>query len=210
MDGFMDGIYLEDAQVLCVGTKRDELLVSEVTRLLMEANKRPTLTTRYKRQRLMRGITLSSTVTNLRNDVTAALLKSGRDETHSSDSDISVEMNVSASASSSSRFHTSDVHVKQRPRKADRLRLDSSGVRQAMNQKVSNNGSVAALPLFYEDPRTSKKSRAGSVLRAGVNRWMESDEGKAWLGAKSKKLNHKLNDGHSSEASVTNSDDEHA
>ena len=81
---FMDGIFLEDAQVLCIGTKRDELLVSEVTRLLMEANKRPTLTARYKRRRLMKGIAVSSSVTNSRNDAAAALLNSGRDQAHSS------------------------------------------------------------------------------------------------------------------------------
>ena len=156
MARFMDGIFLEDAQVLCIGTKRDELLVSEVTRLFMEANKRPTLTARYKRQRLMQGIARSSSVTNLRNDVAAALLISGRDQAHSSGSDESVDLAMGASAPSSSRFHTSDVSLKQRPQRADRLRLDNAGVWKAMEQKVSNDGSVAALPLFYEDPRTEK------------------------------------------------------
>ena len=39
---------------------------------------------------------------------------------------------------------------------------------------------------------------------------MKSDEGKAWLTSKSKKLNHKLNDGLSSEGSVTDSNDDAA
>ena len=74
---FMDGIFLDDAQVICVGTKRDELLVSEVTRLLMLANRLSTLGSRYKRQRLMNGVAVSSSVHNLREDINAALLASG-------------------------------------------------------------------------------------------------------------------------------------
>ena len=112
-----------------------------------------------------------------------------------SDSDGSVDVGPGAAASSSDRFQTVAVDVQQRPGRAERTRLDNVAVQQVLSRVVSQDGSVAALPLFYEDPRTTARSRAGSVLRANVNRWLESDEGKAWMTSKKKMLDSKLNDG---------------
>ena len=190
---FMDGIFLDDAQVLCIGNRRDEMLAAEVTRLLMLANKNATLSARYKRQRSTRGIAVSSSVHNLREDTQAALLASGHDRIDSDDSDESVDLSTVA-ASSSSRFYSMDVDLRHRPRRAKRFLLEHERVQEVLDRVVSKQGSVAALPLFYEDPRTAKKSRAGSVIRDTVNRWLESEEGKSWMTTRDKALGAGLND----------------
>ena len=45
-------------------------------------------------------------------------------------------------------------------------------------------GRVAALPVYYEDPRQAKKSKAGSVKATGLQVWLSSAEGKEWQEAK--------------------------
>ena len=53
---------------------------------------------------------------------------------------------------------------------------------------VSAQGVVSALPAFQEDPRTSSKSRAVSVIRGGLTKWWESEDGKKWLSSRKKRF----------------------
>ena len=93
--------------------------------------------------------------------------------------------------------------VRHRPKKAERMRLQHEGVQQVLDGVVSTDGLVAALPLFYQDPRKVKKSLAGSTIKKNINRWLDSEEGQAWMIARNKSLGSisKLNGNLSSDSS---------
>ena len=83
------------------------------------------------------------------------------------------------------------------------MRLQHEGVQQVLDGVVSTDGLVAALPLFYQDPRKVKKSLAGSTIKKNINRWLDSEEGQAWMIARNKSLGSisKLNGNLSSDSS---------
>jgi hypothetical protein len=75
----MDSVLLDEAQVKCVGTARDEDLVASVSQILYCAGKKPTLRPRTAQARLLRGMgSSSSSVHYLRLDSQRDLELSGR------------------------------------------------------------------------------------------------------------------------------------
>ena len=55
----------------------------------------------------------------------------------------------------------------------------SPGVRAQLGS-VTPNGTVSALPLHREDPRTTAQPRADSTWRESISKWIHSEEGRQW------------------------------
>ena len=47
-------------------------------------------------------------------------------------------------------------------------------------RRAAPEGRVKQLPLFVQDPRVQSRGRAGSVVRATMAQWLDSEEGRRW------------------------------
>ena len=139
---------------MCLGGERDEPLVREVTRIFSAAGRKPLVSARgAKKRRKDQGVTVSTSVDNLRHDVWAAQKASGRFCGDDSDSEGSVYLGSgSLSAPVVEKF---DFASARKQRRADATQgLNDARVDAAL-AKVLADGCVASVPLFQQDLRNS-------------------------------------------------------
>jgi hypothetical protein len=192
----MDAVLLEEARVKCIGHPRDEMICQEVASVFAGMHRLPLVVHPAKRiKRVQEGIHSSRSIQNLREDEHMRLATSGR----------LVEYREDTSAESVSENETASLphppvgptwvgtHTKhglvaalQSRRQAGMPAMHIPAVDETL-QRATVHG-LKNLPWFQEDPRTQKKNRAGSVVRASLQGWLDSDEGRQWMDTKRKRL----------------------
>jgi hypothetical protein len=203
----MDSVLLHDAQVMCIGTERDDMLCGEIAHLMLHIGRSPFVTDKAaKRRRLQEGVDTSRSLMTLRSDANANLAKSGRlfyDPAHTSESGTESSEASGLELARAGRGGSSGTTAQvarslniDRPHQIAKARTDRRGealpamvlpprVSHALTRSTVDGG-VAALPIFQEDVRTSGKQRAGSVLRENLAAWLDTEEGRRWQAAKKK------------------------
>lgn len=58
--------------------------------------------------------------------------------------------------------------------------LEDPDLIAAIQRQTIGGRLLAALPMFREDARTARRSRAGSVLRENLRAWLVSEDGASW------------------------------
>ena len=180
----MDEVLLREAGVTCMGSQRDDMICREVSTLLVKLGKTPLIRDRrYQQKQTHQGVLKSYTMTNLRNDNAAYLRASGRWRGESSDSSGSGrEFGLHRWPEEWTDLHRSRELPQSRAARtalfAPSMAL-SSGVRAEL-ESVTPNGTVSALPLHREDPRTTAQPRADSTWRESISKWIHSEEGRQW------------------------------
>ena len=179
----MDEVLLREAGVTCMGSPRDEMICREVSTLLVKLGKTPFIRDRrYQQKRTHQGVLKSYTMTNLRNDTAAYLRASGRCGGESDSSGSGREFGLHRWPEEWTDLHRSHELPQSRAARtalfAPSMAL-SPGVR-AQLESVTPNGTVSALPLHREDPRTTARPRADSTWRESTSKWVHSKEGQQW------------------------------
>ena len=144
---------------------------------MLASGKRPCVTERVKRQRLMDGVEHSRTLSKVLNDEQFALESSGR---VFDDGDDSIESDLERV--DPRQWAPLDVVDGVRSRQAAASpAMQIAPVVAALKKAAATGRSV---PLFYERPRAGSDVRADSVVRASLRGWLESPEGQAWSAEK--------------------------
>ena len=195
----MDNVLLHDANVSCVGSRRDEKICDEVVEVLSQLGYNPAIGERYKRRRLLEGIDTSRSLHYLRSDERTALEITGRWAGSSSNAESSCQLSSSSDTASSTGAALERADAVRRCDRlsiADRNALSlalrtrrrlgipqmkaSGGMLEVMQRVAPQPGTIMAPAPFKEDARTLAKDRAGSSKNVALLKWMQTDAGKEW------------------------------
>lgn len=176
----MDIVRLQEGQVQCIGGARDDMLCHEVAVFLASLNMKPIVDSRTKRRRMLSGSGLAShTVANRLHDEYEHLKASGRlyyfEEEDSEDEAGRDHVGFEWSSPIVGR----DVRAAVRARRqAATPSMQMPQVQQALDM---GQATLSRLPTHYVDPRVAARPRADSIVKDGLQQWLQSDEGKKWL-----------------------------
>lgn len=155
-------LFLREAGLQCEGSVSDELMLSELTRLLLDQGLGPSL----KRKRRSGAGTTSYALRDTEGTAAGAM-----------DSDAHRPSLVSLVFSWA-------APKTMRPEFEPRVLEDRDTIEALRTNTVvdlqSRRSILQALPMFREDARTTRKSRAGSVLRSCLEQWLQSPAAEDW------------------------------
>jgi hypothetical protein len=197
---------LFEAGVKCTGGSRDEKLVAEISKVLLNSGKRPMLSKsgRSKRRRLdleMHGSLRVQAEADSSDRKTSA---SGRFQSHSKE----MEGEYIHPSECLSNFLTQLPDERRHARVShEPTALDKSAqtaLRQAAlpaRQKESKQ-EIQSLPVFARRGRSAAISQTQSSARQSLATWLQSDEGQEWQSARRQLWDPFCSEQHTSEAKV--------
>jgi hypothetical protein len=181
----MDSVLLQEARVSGIGNPRDELICQEVAAAFLTLGRNPAMPGRRASKP---GDSTSTVLARVRTADQAHLAESGRGSMGNPVAMLFQDRNYEADVLPAGANavltrgliprNLGEARAERRRRATPALKT-STAVQQALQSAKSGEG-VAALPMFWQDPRR-EHGQAGSVRKEKLSHWLRSAEGRQWL-----------------------------
>ncbi len=163
-------LHLREGQLCCLGSSRDEQIVQEIATVLGTIMRKCPFVQRGQK-RDVDGRAMSRSATLIRTRAETALMDAGRVGTQDLDISSSLQDACRAVAAQLPRPSWANDVVHQP------TQLESS-VASALDMLAATGGEIKAMPMHVA--RGTSQDQARSVVRARLDAWMQSVEGREW------------------------------